>query len=221
MVLASARVADSGGTFSWLSCCLRSERPWPASLRRGWASSCVRQSISSLDRQAYPTKSLKGKEHACLKRPKAGLGEPAFVREKQGRGPAQPQERGTGESASGVRPRFSRPGGLTNQTGARRTGPLWQLQVYAALLRRAQVAIGATSCGLRSDAALRSKRTIDDVAYTCKRCQCIGLNDRGNKYALAAFRDNRGSIASEIVQTERKLRHLRETLVHVDATLRL
>lgn len=47
------------------------------------------------------------------------------------------------------------------------------------------------------------------------------MNDKGNKYALAALKDKRASLASEIVQVERKLRHLKESLVHVDATLRL
>ena len=47
------------------------------------------------------------------------------------------------------------------------------------------------------------------------------MNDKGNKYALAALKDKRGSIASEIVHTERKLRHLRQALTHVDASLRL
>jgi len=44
---------------------------------------------------------------------------------------------------------------------------------------------------------------------------------RGDRYALSALRNKRATIASEIVQTERHLRHLRESLVHVDATLLL
>jgi hypothetical protein len=44
---------------------------------------------------------------------------------------------------------------------------------------------------------------------------------RGDRYALSALRNRRAAIASEIVQTERKLRHLKESLVHVDATLLL
>jgi hypothetical protein len=44
---------------------------------------------------------------------------------------------------------------------------------------------------------------------------------RGDRYALSALRNRRASIASEIVQLEAKLRHCRESLVHVDATLRL
>lgn len=44
---------------------------------------------------------------------------------------------------------------------------------------------------------------------------------RGDRYALSALRNKRASLASEIVETERKLRHLRDSLVHVDATLKL
>lgn len=44
---------------------------------------------------------------------------------------------------------------------------------------------------------------------------------RGDRYALSALRNRRASLASDIVQLERKLRHCRESLVHVDATLRL
>jgi len=47
------------------------------------------------------------------------------------------------------------------------------------------------------------------------------MNDRGNRYALAALRDKRATLASEIVQMERQLRHRKESLGHVDATLRL
>lgn len=47
------------------------------------------------------------------------------------------------------------------------------------------------------------------------------MNQNGSRYALAALKDKRASIASDIVECERKLRHLKESLVHVDATLRL
>ena len=47
------------------------------------------------------------------------------------------------------------------------------------------------------------------------------MNEHSNKYALAALRERRAAIAGEITQAERHLRHLRETIVHVDATLRL
>jgi len=44
---------------------------------------------------------------------------------------------------------------------------------------------------------------------------------RGDRYALAALKNKRAAIASEIVQLERQLRHRKDMLVHVDATLRL
>ena len=47
------------------------------------------------------------------------------------------------------------------------------------------------------------------------------MNERGNRYALAALKDKRATIASEIVQLEQKLRHRKEMLVHVDMCLRL
>lgn len=47
------------------------------------------------------------------------------------------------------------------------------------------------------------------------------MTPKSNQYAFAALKDRRASIASEILECERKLRHLRESLVHVDACLRL
>ncbi|MGQ0456113.1 MAG: hypothetical protein ACT4OU_03515 [Hyphomicrobium sp.] len=47
------------------------------------------------------------------------------------------------------------------------------------------------------------------------------MTDNGDRYALSALRNKRGSLAGEIVQLERKLRHCREAIKHVDATLRL
>lgn len=44
---------------------------------------------------------------------------------------------------------------------------------------------------------------------------------RGDRYALSALRNKRASLASDIVQLERQLRHARESRLHVDATLRL
>ena len=43
----------------------------------------------------------------------------------------------------------------------------------------------------------------------------------GDRYALSALRNKRANLASEIVSLERQIRHRREALVHVDATLRL
>ena len=47
------------------------------------------------------------------------------------------------------------------------------------------------------------------------------MNELGNKYALAALRERRAEIAGEIASIERRLGHLRESLVHVDGALRL
>lgn len=44
---------------------------------------------------------------------------------------------------------------------------------------------------------------------------------RGDRYALAALKNKRGTIAAEIMQLERQLRHRKDMLMHVDATLRL
>jgi hypothetical protein len=44
---------------------------------------------------------------------------------------------------------------------------------------------------------------------------------RGDRYALSALRKKRAELASEIVHLERQLRHRRDALGHVDATLRL
>ena len=48
-----------------------------------------------------------------------------------------------------------------------------------------------------------------------------GMNENGNRYALAALRERRASIDGEIKECERKLRYLREALGHLDATLSL
>lgn len=47
------------------------------------------------------------------------------------------------------------------------------------------------------------------------------MNETGNRYALAALKNKRAVLASEIVQLERQLKHRREMLVHVDATLKI
>lgn len=49
----------------------------------------------------------------------------------------------------------------------------------------------------------------------------IPIRSRGDLYALSALRNKRATIAAEIVQLERQVRHRKELLVHVDATLRL
>ncbi len=47
------------------------------------------------------------------------------------------------------------------------------------------------------------------------------MNDNGNRYALAALKERRASIGGEMRECERRLRYLRETLGHLDATLAL
>ncbi len=47
------------------------------------------------------------------------------------------------------------------------------------------------------------------------------LTLNANKYALAAIRERRAELSGEITSLESRLRHLRCSLVHVDATLRL
>lgn len=54
-----------------------------------------------------------------------------------------------------------------------------------------------------------------------KNANVIAMDDKGNRYALSALTKRRGELASEIVELERKLRHRKELLVHVDATLKL
>ena len=47
------------------------------------------------------------------------------------------------------------------------------------------------------------------------------MNDTGNKYALAALRSKRATLAGEIAQLEKQAKWKREQLEHVDATLAL
>ncbi len=47
------------------------------------------------------------------------------------------------------------------------------------------------------------------------------LTDNGNRYALHALRERRAAIDGELRQCEQRLRHLREMLGHLDATLSL
>ena len=47
------------------------------------------------------------------------------------------------------------------------------------------------------------------------------MEQKSNTYALAALRERRAEIAGMITEHESRLRHLRETLVHVDGTIRL
>lgn len=54
-----------------------------------------------------------------------------------------------------------------------------------------------------------------------KSANVIAMDDNGSRYALSALKRKRGELATEIVELERKLRHRKELLVHVDATLKL
>lgn len=47
------------------------------------------------------------------------------------------------------------------------------------------------------------------------------MENKSNQYAAAAIRERRAELAGEITTLESRLRHLRESLVHVDATLRM
>jgi hypothetical protein len=47
------------------------------------------------------------------------------------------------------------------------------------------------------------------------------MNELGNKYALAALRDKRATLAGEIAQLDKQAKWKREQLGHVDATLAL
>lgn len=46
-------------------------------------------------------------------------------------------------------------------------------------------------------------------------------NALSNQYALHALRERRAELAGEITSLESRLRHLRESLVHLDGTLRI
>lgn len=47
------------------------------------------------------------------------------------------------------------------------------------------------------------------------------MNDTDNRYAIAALRERRAAIDGELRQCEQRLRHLREMLGHLEATLSL
>ena len=46
------------------------------------------------------------------------------------------------------------------------------------------------------------------------------MNKKGNQYAIAALKEKRATVASEIVQLKSRLRHRAELLVHIDCTLK-
>jgi len=47
------------------------------------------------------------------------------------------------------------------------------------------------------------------------------MNETGNKYALAALKEKRASIAGEIAQKKTQIARLQKTLEHVDETIRV
>lgn len=47
------------------------------------------------------------------------------------------------------------------------------------------------------------------------------MNEKGSRYALSALKNKRATIASEIIQLERQVRHRKDMLSHVDATLKI
>jgi hypothetical protein len=47
------------------------------------------------------------------------------------------------------------------------------------------------------------------------------MNETGNKYALAALKDRRSSVAGEITVTKKRLEYLKDALGHIDATLKM
>lgn len=47
------------------------------------------------------------------------------------------------------------------------------------------------------------------------------MRDSTNRYALAVLKDKRATLASEIVHLERQIRARKDSLAHVDATLKL
>jgi hypothetical protein len=48
-----------------------------------------------------------------------------------------------------------------------------------------------------------------------------GMNDNGNRYALAALKERRSVIDGELRECRRRVRYLQEALGHLDATLSL
>lgn len=47
------------------------------------------------------------------------------------------------------------------------------------------------------------------------------MNDKGNRYAIAALRDRRATLAGEIIRYKQGIRDREEQLSHLDATLRI
>ena len=47
------------------------------------------------------------------------------------------------------------------------------------------------------------------------------LSENANRYAMAALRERRAEMSGELTRLERQVRHLKASMVHMDATLRL
>lgn len=47
------------------------------------------------------------------------------------------------------------------------------------------------------------------------------MNDKGNRYAIAALKDRRATLAGEVVRFKQGIRDREEQLAHLDATLRI
>jgi hypothetical protein len=53
-------------------------------------------------------------------------------------------------------------------------------------------------------------------------CEAVKpVSDKGNKYAIAALKDRRATMAGEIIQFKEAIRYREEQLAHLDATLRV
>jgi hypothetical protein len=56
---------------------------------------------------------------------------------------------------------------------------------------------------------------------TQKRIHVRDVSDKGSKYAIAAQKDRRATLAGEIVKFKQGIRDREEQLAHLDATLRI
>jgi hypothetical protein len=47
------------------------------------------------------------------------------------------------------------------------------------------------------------------------------MNEKGNKYAIAALKDRRATLAGEIIKFKQGIQDRQDQLAHLDATLRI
>lgn len=60
------------------------------------------------------------------------------------------------------------------------------------------------------------------VRLLAAECEAVKpVSDKGNKYAIAALKDRRATMAGEIIQFKEAIRYREEQLAHLDATLRV